>query len=345
MLRKDFLKVSGLSAAGIFFGSKLSLSSPSIYQATLSPLLVDASGNSIRSLSGWKKQRNTILRLWSDYLGVLAPNPQPPGLTIIREEKPEDLIRQFIEYENEPGERIRAYLLKPQHFTGKLPGVVALHSTSDNAIRFIAGVDQGKITPLGYRLAQMGFVVICPMCFLWRDKGDLTYEQQVERFQQKHPGSKGMARMLFDAQRAVDVLSNSSEVDNKRIGALGHSLGGKEAFYLGAFDDRIKVVVSNEGGIGIDFSNWDDPWYLGQEIHRFNHQHHEILALCAPKPFLLIGGDDADGDKSIPYIDAVKPVYDLYRKKQNIQLYNHGQGHNIVPAAEKLMYDWMLQHL
>jgi len=345
MLRKDFLKVSGLSAAGIFLGSKLSLASPSVYQTTLSPLLVDAGGNPIRSLSGWEKQRKTILRLWSGYLGVLAPNPHPPGLTVIREEKPEGLIRQFIEYENEPGVRIRAYLLKPQHITHKLPGVVALHSTSDNQMKFIAGVEQGNIAALGYKLAKMGFVVICPMCFLWQDKGDRTYEQQVERFHQKYPGSKGMARMMFDAQRAVDVLADLSEVDKKRIGAMGHSLGGKEAFYLGAFDNRVKVVVSNEGGIGIDFSNWDDPWYLGQEIHGFNHQHHELLALCAPKPFLLIGGDDADGDKSIPYIDAVQPVYDLYRKSQNIHLYNHGQGHNIVPAAEKLMYDWMLQYL
>jgi hypothetical protein len=210
---------------------------------------------------------------------------------------------------------------------------------------FISGVEKGKITPLGYNLAKRGYVVICPLCFLWYNKGEKSYEQQVEMFQMRHPKSKGMAKMLFDAQRAVDVLVNDSDVDSARIGAIGHSLGGKEAFYLGAFDKRVKVIVSNEGGIGIDFSNWDDPWYLGKEIHNFNHEHHELLALCAPKPFLLIGGDSADGSKSLPYINAVKPVYKLYGKSHNIELFNHGSGHGITPEAEKLSYEWIVNNL
>ena len=155
-----------------------------------------------------------------------------------------------------------------------------------------------------------------------------------------------MAKMLFDAQRAVDVLVNLEEVDPERIGAMGHSLGAKEVLYLAAFDDRVKVTISNEGGIGIDFSNWDDVWYLGKDIHNFGYQHHEILALVAPKSFLLIGGDGYDGEISKPYIEAVLPVYDLYgNKKQNVELFNHGQGHSAVPAAEKATYDWMKKYL
>jgi hypothetical protein len=183
------------------------------------------------------------------------------------------------------------------------------------------------------------------MCFLWRDKGERTYNEQVIRFHQLHPQSKGMAKMLFDARRAVDLMVNLKETDSSRIGAMGHSLGGKEALYLGAFDDRVKVIVSNEGGIGINFSNWNDSWYLGKEIQNFNYQHHELLALCAPRPFLLIGGDFADGVKSIPYINAVAPVYKLYGKSQNLKLFNHGQGHDVTPEAEKLTYDWIIEHL
>ena len=153
--------------------------------------------------------------------------------------------------------------------------------------------------------------------------------------------------MLFDAQRAVDVLDNLSEVDPGRIGAMGHSLGAKEALYLAAFDERVKVTVSNEGGVGIDFSNWDAPWYLGRGIHDFGHQHHELLALIAPKPFLLIGGDFADGKKSEPYIDAVKPVYGLYGKDKmkNIKLLNHGQGHSAIHVAQSWTYNWLIDHL
>lgn len=311
----------------------------------LPPLLLNPNGKSIRSLSKWKALRKVILKRWSDYLGLLDSNPDRPKPRILNEDRSDELIRQQIEYEGEPGLPVTAYLLKPQNIKNKLPGVVALHSTSDNQMKYIAGVEEGKIVPLGYRLARMGFVVICPMCFLWHDRGDRSYEQQVVLFQQRYPGSKGMAKMLFDARRAVDVLVNLEEVDDLRIGAMGHSLGGKEAFYLGAFDKRVKVIVSNEGGIGIDFSNWNDPWYLGKEIHDFNHQHHELLGLCAPKPFFLIGGDSSDGEQSIPYVEAVRPVYKLYGYPENIKLYNHGQGHNITPLAEKLSYEWMVEHL
>jgi dienelactone hydrolase len=154
-----------------------------------------------------------------------------------------------------------------------------------------------------------------------------------------------MAGMLYDAMRAVDILETLPEVDRSRIGAMGHSLGAKESLYLGAFDERVKVIVSNEGGIGIDFTNWDDSWYLGKEIHSFGHQHHEILALCAPKPFLLIGGSASDGEKSRKYIDAVKPVYKLYGKEQDLDFFNHGKGHNIVPEADKAAFDWLTDHL
>lgn len=309
-------------------------------------ILADQDGRPITTLSEWKKQREVIKRRWLDYLGVLDANPNPPVLTVLKEDRPEGLIRQLVDYEGEPGIKVQGYLIKPRNIERPLPGIVTLHSTSDTRMLFISGVEEGKIVPFGYRLAKKGFVVFCPMCFLWHDKEERSSEQQVEQFKKSHPRSKGMAKMLFDAQRAVDVLEVLEEVDNNRIGTTGHSLGAKEAFYLAAFDDRVKATVSNEGGIGIGFSNWDASWYLGKEIHNFNHEHHEILSLIAPKPFLLIGGDSADGEKSRPYIKAVYPVYDLYGKKRNnIELFNHGQGHSVTPFSEKLTYDWLIEHL
>ena len=342
--RLDFLKISGSLFAGFLFRhdfKELLIRN----QTDLPDLLVDKNGKPVNSITEWNEQMQSIIKRWGDYLGIIEPNPNIPVLRILQEETEDDIIRQYVEYESEPGINVRAYIIKPQSSKKQLPGVVALHSTSDNKMLYISGEDKGEITPLGFNLAKLGFVVICPQCFLWHDKGYRSYEQQVDRFQSKHTGSKGMAKMLFDASRAVDVLASMPDVDNKRIGAIGHSLGGKEAFYLGAFDERVKVIVSNEGGIGIDFSNWDDPWYLGIEIHSFGHEHHELLAICAPKPFLLIGGDSSDGIKSTPYINAVKPVYRLYGKEENIRLYNHGQGHNITPEAEKLSYQWMIDNL
>ncbi len=342
--RLDFIKVAGLTVAGLL--SDFDLKGALIrFQTGLPDLLVKSNGQLINSISEWNDMRMEIIKRWKNYLGTIETNPNRPAIRVLQEDTEDGIIRQYVEYESEPGVMVNAYVLKPQGIKNPMPAVVALHSTSDNKMLYISGAQKGEITPLGFNLARLGFIVICPQCFLWYDRGDRSYEQQVERFHSKHPACKGMSKMLFDAQRAVDVLVSLSDVDSSRIGAIGHSLGGKEAFYLGAFDERVKVIVSNEGGIGIDFSNWDDPWYLGKEVHDFDHQHHELLALCAPKPFLLIGGDSSDGIRSTPYTDAVKPIYRLYHKEENIKLFNHGQGHNITPEAEKLSYQWMIDHL
>ncbi|MCK4344555.1 MAG: dienelactone hydrolase family protein [Bacteroidales bacterium] len=343
--RRKFIKAVSLTVISLSITSRGSIIQ-NVKADELQPLLVDSKGRPIKSLSGWKNQRKVIQKRWLNYLGALEPNPSPPELIVLKEDRPRGLVRQLVEYESEPGIMVKGYLIKPQNISEPLPGVVAMHSTSDKQMVYIAGVEEGRIVAFGYKLAQQGFVVFCPLCFLWHDKGERNYEQQVERFQKRHPNSKGMAKMLFDAQRAVDVLVNLEEVDSERIGAMGHSLGAKEVLYLAAFDERVIVTVSNEGGIGITFSNWDAVWYLGKEIHDFEHQHHEVLSLVAPKPFLLIGGDSADGEKSRPYIEAVLPVYDLYgNKRQNIELFNHGQGHSVTPGAEKLTYDWIKKYL
>ena len=111
---------------------------------------------------------------------------------------------------------------------------------------------------------------------------------------------------------------------------------------LAAFDERIKAAVSSEGGVGISFSNWDAPWYLGKSVgQELKGDHHELLALAAPKPFLLIGGDSADGDRSWPFIKAALKVYWLYGKPAPIGLLNHRQGHSVPPIAEERALQWL----
>ena len=313
--------------------------------ADLPGLLVNAKGKPIRTVKKWNQQRALIKKRWLDYLGAPKPNPSKPVLKLLSEERQEGIIRQYVEYEGEPGTRVYGYLLKPETLQQKLPGVVALHSTSDNQMLCISGAEKGKYVQFGFELAQQGFVVFCPQCFLWHENEGRNWEEQSMHYIKNHPGTTGMGKMLFDARRAVDVLESLEEVDSSRIGCMGHSLGAKEALYLGAFDDRVKTIVSNEGGIGIEMSNWDAAWYLGSEIYQFGHQHHEVLALAAPKSFLLIGGDSADGEHSRPYIEAVKPVYELYHQSPNLELKNHGLGHHAEPIAVEWTYDWMKEHL
>jgi hypothetical protein len=156
-----------------------------------------------------------------------------------------------------------------------------------------------------------------------------------------------MAKMLYDAQRAVDVVLSLPEVDPARVGTFGHSLGAKEVLYLLAFDDRVKAGVASEGGLGLDSTNWDAPWYLGPEARdpKFPRDHHELVGLIAPRPFLVIAGESgsgaADGKRSWPYLDAALPVYKLYGEPARLGLLNHGRGHPLPLAEFEKAIEWL----
>lgn len=320
----------------------------------LSPLLVDQEGRKITTLAAWQKRRAEIRRWWLDFLGpVKVDRKAPPPLTIVEEDRLEGVIRQKVRYEAEPGMPAEAYVLKPAKPRGPAPGVVVLHSTVNHTIRQGAGLEGPPEKAFGLRLARRGCVTICPRCFLWpndleppQDK-KLSYAQRVERFRARHPGCRGMAKMLYDAVLALDILAGLPGVDARRLGAVGHSLGAKEVLYLAAFDGRVKVAVSSEGGIGTRFSNWDAPWYLDKDIPRpgFAHEQHELLALAAPRAFLLLGGNSADGDRSWPFIEAALLVYRLYGGTPRLGLFNHKKGHAVPPEAQRRIDEWFEAYL
>ena len=314
----------------------------------LSELLVDRGGRQIDSLDGWKSRREELRKWWLEFLGpMLAERKAVPKLKVLEEDRPDGVIRQLVEYEVEPGILTQAYLLKPAKQEGRVPGVVAFHSTVDESILQPAGVKGVPEKAFGLRFARQGRVVICPRNYLWPDNTHIAAKEEAERFQKRMPKSKGMAKMLFDAMVSVDILASLPEVDAKRLGAVGHSLGAKETLYLAAFDERVKVTVSSEGGIGTRFSNWDALWYLGDSIKgpTFTHEHHELLALAAPRPFLLIGGDSADGDRGWPFIERALKVYQLYGNPLRAGQYNHKKGHAVPPEAEQRIEEWFAAYL
>jgi len=312
-------------------------------------LLVDRQGRPIDSLAAWQRRRAELRAAWLDFLGRMDADRPPIRLEIVESEtvrsaeKP-DVIRQLVRYQSEPGETVRAYLLRPAAEAGRRPGVVALHSTTDETIRQPAGLAGDPHLAFGLHLAQRGMVVVCPECFLWRGPGDL--QDRTQRWLDSHPGKKGLAKMLFDASRAVDVLASLPDVDADRLGAIGHSLGGKEVLYLAALDERVRAAVSSEGGIDIGFSNWDADWYLSRAVHErdFARGHHELLALVAPRAFLLVGGDSADGDRSWPHVARALEVYDLFGRRP-LGLLNHRAGHSLPADAEERAYLWLEHYL
>ena len=315
-------------------------------------LLQDADGKPVPTKEDWEKHRQSIRERWMKFLGPM-PEPRPAvALEILKTESLSTIVRQLVRYKGEPGIFVEGYLLMPKVATEnkmKYPAVLAMHPTTNATIDDIAGISGQDTKQFGLTLAQRGFIVFCPRCFLWQDATSLN--EAVEKHRERHPNTTGMAKMLYDAMRGVDVLESLPQVDRSRIGAIGHSLGAKEALYLAAFDERIKAAAASEGGIGFRSTNWDASWYLGEAIRdpAFPLNHHQILGLIAPRPFLILGGESgpgaADGDRSWPLINAALPVWKLYGEPTRLGLLNHHEGHSVSPQSFERMAEWLTVYL
>jgi hypothetical protein len=115
------------------------------------------------------------------------------------------------------------------------------------------------------------------------------------------------------------------------------------ALYAAAFEPRIRATVSSELGVGFKMSNYDDYWYLGDKLASApaGTDQHELIALIAPRPFLLIGGDEYDKQESWHYINAARAVYELSGHGKNIGYLNHHKGHTPTPEAVAAAFDWL----
>jgi dienelactone hydrolase len=310
----------------------------------LAPVLIDSDGRTITTLDAWRRRRTELERTWRDLLGPLeVARRGPPRVEVVAEDRVDDVVRQRVRYLVEPDVHTEAYVLTPRQTRGRRPGAIVFHTTTPESIRQPAGLADVREKHFGLALARRGFVAFCPRNFLWPDTTRMAAQEETRRFRRRHPRARGMAKMLFDGQVALDILAARSDVDRNRIGCIGHSLGAKEALYLAAFDRRITAVVSSEGGIGTTMSNWDADWYLGDIVNQpgFAREHHDLLALAAPRPFLLVGGDSADGTASWPWVAAARPVYRLYGAPPRLGLLNHRRGHVVPPDVEPRLLEWL----
>lgn len=226
----------------------------------------------------------------------------------------------------------------------------------------------------GRHLVEQGYIVACTEVFaynLWplegEESGFSRFHAATTKLLSDHPGWTGMGKMVADVRLATDLLLDQPQVDTSRVLCIGHSLGGKMAFYSGALDSRFSATVCSDFGIGFDFTNWDAPWYLGD---RTNHGsgvklelgHEHLLALHAPRAFLLIAGEADRASKSRPYLDAVRDVWAVYtadasnnRSKSAtgagtahsedlwgaVSMYDHGTGHRPTQGANDVVYRWL----
>jgi hypothetical protein len=289
-------------------------------------------------------RRPRILAQWRKLLGSPGLKPFTPAVRVAETFDAPDFSGRLLYLQVEPDWWERLYIMTPPGASARpLPVVIVPFYDVDSAI----GMNVGgrRYLPPGVRsmaltAVQQGYMAVAIRWF-GESYGE-HYREAVANLALRHPNCTGLGKWVWDAARLLDYLYTLPQVDRNRIGIAGHSLGGKMALYAAAMDDRIKAVVFSEGGIGFDFSNYSDYWYFDQTIQNRDPalDQHELIALIAPRPFLLIAGNEFDGDKSWPYINAARSVYALFGDPRAAGLFNHGTGHSPSPEAIRLSFDW-----
>jgi len=330
----------------------------------LSPL-VDASGRRVQNTEEWYRHRRPeLMKTWTAVLGKIAPAPADKKWFGDVRKVVEDGRREMDGYTRvdldiplEKDFYQRHLLLLP---TGQGPGpfpvVIAWTSSTPDY--------REPESWWGAYLARHGYVVLTSWSFIRNYREGTRLAASNELVYERFGHWLGMGKMVHDVAREIEYLRSLPQVDGKRIGFMGFSLGAKAAVYVAAFNPDVKVTVAVDPHIALNGgTNWYAPWYLDwhrkfADIHTpdypvpelrgtvqsllnpdvkrpgFEHDHQELLALAAPRALLVIGGsrsEDAGGDsddlESWAYVNRAKEVYKLLGVPERLQFCSTSQGH------------------
>jgi pimeloyl-ACP methyl ester carboxylesterase len=318
----------------------------------------------IETQADWHKRRAVLKQRYLDLLRDQHKPEKPPLDLQIHEDVVVDGVyrRKLISYAVESDERAHAYLGIPLQLDGQAPAIVALHGTYQYGKKRVAGLIDNPDKAYLDHLCRRGYVVIAPEHFVSGHRTPTEGAYETGAFYRKHPNWTAVGKFTYEHSIAIDVLQSLDEVDDERIGALGHSLGGHGTFFLAAYDDRIKASACNCGASFFRHNPkveaWSrDRWYVYFKPLREGLlkgemppiDFHEIIALIAPRAFLDLSGlNDGHGPtqrQRLLMLMKVMDVYELEGAAENFGFYVHGRGHSVAHESRQLIYGFMDSHL
>jgi dienelactone hydrolase len=187
-------------------------------------------------------------------------------------------VLQKLTFVPEPGSVVHAWLLTPIR-ARNAPAVLCLHQTTEIGKDEPAGLGGNPNLHYAQELALRGYVTLAPdYMHFGEDKTNLRAEIYDRGYQ------SGSMKGIVNHIRAVDLLVSLPDVDSRRIGVIGHSLGGTNALFLAAFDSRIRAVVISCGFtakdrynyLGGGLKNWDQELALPLVGSRYHNSPSEV---------------------------------------------------------------------
>jgi len=314
-----------------------------------------------KSKVGWERQRKQVrAQLW-DLLGDLPPRPKRLSVQTLRREDHADYLLEKFQFDNGAGSVVPGYLLLPKKSSGKSPGILYCHwhgGQYDIGKEEIFGTNATPVAA-GPALVKCGFVVIAidAYCFGERngqgpggqsEKGGAG-ETSTSKFDLWY-GRTLWGMIVRDDLLALDYLCSRVEVDPKRVGVTGISMGATRTWWAMALDERLKAGVAvccltrYQNLIAHESLRSHGIYYFVPGL--LTHFDTEaVVALSAPRPLLFLSGENdasspVDGIRIIE--DKARRAYRLYGAEQKLRsIIYSGVGHQYTPEMWREMLAWM----
>ena len=174
--------------------------------------------------------------------------------------------------------------------------------------------------------------------------------------------SWGISRLIDGIVIAANDPVNPMPIDPTHLAVTGCSYAGKIALFSGAFDERIALTLPVESGGG-GIAAWrvsqeiqgnrevesatrtDYSWFMqnlrpfsGNNIYKLPHDHHELMAMVAPRALLVTGNASQlwlSSKAAYVASRATQQVYETFGIGDRFGfIIDTGHGHCAIPASQ-----------
>ena len=286
---------------------------------------------------------------------------------------------EHFSFATEAGERVPGVFLKSARAQDRRPAVIFLHGTGSRKEEFLALMrtfaDRG-LASAAIDARHHGARITAAF-----GPGNEQYFAAMLETYRTGKGRPYLYDTVWDVMRLVDYLQTRADVDPARIGVMGVSKGGTEAYLTAAVDPRIAAAVPIIGVQGFRWALDNNQWQARVStfsppinhaardegvatvdaafVRRFydrvspgiygDYDAGSMLALIAPRPVLVINGD-SDARTPLPgvqqAVESARRTYIRMGAGEKLGLYlQPNAGHVVTPVAELVMADWFVKWL
>ncbi len=279
-------------------------------------------------LSLFKTKQTIAVTSYYEYDKVI---PLKDTLALLEET---DVFKLYhLKYTSAHNKMVTGLLSIPKNEKAPYPVIILMHGLGDHKEVDYVTYGNSRFTKNGYAVLRLD------MSDHGERKGDFYDFDLTGDY--KYWTREIISQTVFDLRRAVDFIETQKELDAKRIGYYGISLGGITGTIFCGVETRVKVpIVALAGGqLNLLYGRTG----LSHEAKEFTSiiEPLNFVQMIAPRPFLML---NAENDEVVPPIMSKL----LFRKaKQPKAIIWYNAKHRDTPL-ERIYGDglnWFNEHL